>query len=102
MPDWPSLIRARVGPLPLDPARSADIVDELASDLGGATRQLIAFVKDRAGHDRRYAIDASKIQRELGWTPAYTFERGIRETVRWYLDNQPWVNTVLGDKSGAH
>src|SRR5882762_9228693 len=80
----------------------ADIVDELAPELGGATRKLITFVKDRAGHDRRYAIDASKIQRELSWTPAYTFERGIRETVAWYLENQTWVKTVLGDKPGAH
>jgi dTDP-glucose 4,6-dehydratase len=52
-------------------------------------------VKDRPGHDRRYAIDASKLKRELGWSPAYTFEQGIRETVRWYLDNQAWVQTVL-------
>jgi dTDP-glucose 4,6-dehydratase len=74
----------------------ADLVDELAPELGGGTRKLITFVKDRPGHDRRYAIDASKIQRELGWTPAYTFERGIRETVDWYLKNQAWVQTVLG------
>jgi dTDP-glucose 4,6-dehydratase len=73
----------------------ADLVDELAPQLGGNTRKLITFVKDRPGHDRRYAIDASKLQRELGWTPAYTFERGIRETVRWYLDNQAWVKAVL-------
>ena len=46
------------------------------------------------GHDRRYAIDATKIQRELGWTPAHKFEDGIRETVRWYLDNQAWVKAV--------
>ena len=72
-----------------------DLVDEFAPKLGGNTRQLITFVKDRPGHDRRYAIDASKIQGELGWTPAYTFERGIRETVSWYLDNQGWVKTVL-------
>jgi dTDP-glucose 4,6-dehydratase len=72
-----------------------DLVDELAPQLGGNTRQLITFVKDRPGHDRRYAIDASKIQRELGWVPAHTFEKGIRETVRWYLENQAWVNTVL-------
>jgi dTDP-glucose 4,6-dehydratase len=76
-----------------------DLVDELQPDLGGNTRQLITFVKDRPGHDRRYAIDASKIERELGWTPAHTFERGIRETVRWYLDNQAWVATVLADKA---
>jgi dTDP-glucose 4,6-dehydratase len=73
----------------------ADLVDEFAPELGGDTRKLITFVKDRPGHDRRYAIDASKIQRELGWSPAYTFEKGIRETVHWYLDNQPWVKTVL-------
>ncbi|MCL4789385.1 MAG: dTDP-glucose 4,6-dehydratase [Verrucomicrobia bacterium] len=73
-----------------------DLVDELSPQLGGRTRQLITFVKDRPGHDRRYAIDASKIQRELGWSPAHTFEKGIRETVRWYLDNQAWVKTVLG------
>jgi len=72
-----------------------DLVDELSPDLGGDTQKLITYVKDRPGHDRRYAIDASKLQRELGWVPAYTFERGIRETVRWYLDNQGWVRTVL-------
>jgi dTDP-glucose 4,6-dehydratase len=73
----------------------ADIVDELAPQLGGGTRKLITFVKDRPGHDRRYAIDASKIEQELGWSPSYTFERGIRETVAWYLDNQSWIETVL-------
>ena len=62
---------------------------------GGNTQKLITYVKDRAGHDRRYAIDASKVKNELNWVPAYTFERGIRETVRWYLDNQAWVKTVL-------
>jgi dTDP-glucose 4,6-dehydratase len=76
-----------------------DLIDEFASQLGGNTRKLITFVKDRPGHDRRYAIDASKIQRELGWVPAHTFEKGIRETVRWYLDNQAWVKTVLGSPS---
>lgn len=72
-----------------------DTVDEFAPQLGGDSRKLITFVKDRLGHDRRYAIDASKIQRELGWTPAHKFEGGIRETIRWYLDNQDWVKTVL-------
>jgi len=76
----------------------ADLVDEFAPQLGGNTRSLITFVKDRPGHDRRYAIDAGKLQRDLGWTPAHTFERGIRETVRWYLDNQAWVKTVLNKK----
>ena len=51
-------------------------------------------MKDRPGHDRRYAIDAGKIQHELGWAPAHKFEKGIRETMRWYLDNQAWVNEV--------
>ena len=62
-----------------------DLVDELAPQLGGNSRKLITFVKDRPGHDRRYAIDAGKIEQELGWQPAHTFESGIRETVRWYL-----------------
>jgi dTDP-glucose 4,6-dehydratase len=75
-----------------------DLVDEMMPELGGDSRKLITFVKDRAGHDRRYAIDATKIKQELGWVPAYTFERGIRETVRWYLDNQDWVETVKGKK----
>jgi dTDP-glucose 4,6-dehydratase len=72
-----------------------DLIDEMQPQLGGRSRDLITFVKDRPGHDRRYAIDATKIQQDLGWTPAHKFEQGIRETVRWYLDNQPWVNTVL-------
>ncbi len=71
-----------------------DLIDELAPKLGGNSRKLISFVKDRPGHDRRYAIDASKIQRELGWTPAHKFEQGIRETIQWYLDNQAWVKAV--------
>jgi dTDP-glucose 4,6-dehydratase len=71
-----------------------DIIDELAPKLGGHSRKLIAFVKDRPGHDRRYAIDATKIKNELGWMPAHKFERGIRETVQWYLDNQAWVKAV--------
>lgn len=72
-----------------------DLIDELAPHLGGNSQNLITFVKDRPGHDRRYAIDASKIQRELGWVPAHTFEKGIRETVQWYLANQAWVGQVL-------
>lgn len=60
---------------------------------------LITFVKDRPGHDRRYAIDAGKIHRELGWEPRETFESGLKKTVRWYLDNQPWCERVL---SGAY
>ncbi len=57
-------------------------------------RELITHIRDRAGHDRRYAIDARKIQRELGWQPAETFETGIRKTVAWYLDNQDWVSHI--------
>jgi dTDP-glucose 4,6-dehydratase len=72
-----------------------DLIDEMAPQLGGNSRKLIAFVKDRPGHDRRYAIDAGKIKDELGWLPAHKFEQGIRETVRWYLDNQTWVRSVL-------
>ena len=71
-----------------------DTIDQLSPLSGGNSRRLIAFVKDRPGHDRRYAIDAGKIQRELGWTPAHTFERGLRETVQWYLENQGWVAQV--------
>jgi dTDP-glucose 4,6-dehydratase len=58
--------------------------------------ELITYVKDRPGHDQRYAIDASKIERELGWTPQETFETGVRKTVQWYLDNQIWVDHVTG------
>jgi dTDP-glucose 4,6-dehydratase len=72
-----------------------DLIDEMAPHADGPSRKLITFVKDRPGHDRRYAIDATKIQKELGWTPAHGFEQGIRETVRWYLDHQAWVQTVL-------
>jgi dTDP-glucose 4,6-dehydratase len=71
-----------------------DLVDEFAPELGGGSRRLITFVADRPGHDRRYAIDAGKIERELGWRPAHTFEEGIRETVRWYMANQEWVKAV--------
>ncbi|HZV32941.1 MAG TPA: dTDP-glucose 4,6-dehydratase [Verrucomicrobiae bacterium] len=71
-----------------------DLIDELAPQAGGNSRKLMTFVKDRPGHDRRYAIDASKIKRELGWVPAHTFEQGIRETVQWYLANQDWVAEV--------
>ncbi len=81
--------------------RICDLVDEFKPDLGGESRKLITFVKDRPGHDRRYAIDASKIRRDLSWKPAYTFERGIRETVRWYLDHQDWVRRVTAAPAAA-
>lgn len=76
------------------------ILDELRPRVDGKSyREQITYVKDRPGHDRRYAIDATKIERELGWKPAETFETGIRKTVRWYLDNQAWVENVT---SGAY
>ena len=78
--------------------RICDLIDEQAPHLGGGSRKLITLVNDRPGHDRRYAMDASKIKRELGWTPAYTFERGIQETLQWYLENQKWVETVKSPK----
>jgi dTDP-glucose 4,6-dehydratase len=62
---------------------------------GRPRESLITFVRDRPGHDRRYAIDASKLADELGWTPTQTFESGIEATVTWYLDHQPWVNSIL-------
>lgn len=73
-----------------------DLLDREGRLSSGADRRsLITYVRDRPGHDRRYAIDAGKLKRELGWTPAHTFETGIADTVRWYLDNQPWVARVL-------
>jgi len=77
-----------------------DILDELEpKSAGGSYREQITYVTDRPGHDRRYAIDARKIERELGWKPAETFETGIRKTVQWYLDNDEWVRDV---QSGAY
>ena len=75
------------------------ILDELRPREDGISyEEQITFVKDRPGHDRRYAIDASKIQKDLGWKPKNTFESGIKRTVRWYLDNQEWVEDVLSGK----
>ena len=72
------------------------ILDELRPRSDGKSyAQQITFVTDRPGHDRRYAIDASKIEKELGWRPAETFDTGIRKTIRWYLDNPEWVQGVL-------
>jgi len=72
-----------------------DLLDELRPRAAGSYREQITYVKDRPGHDRRYAIDARKLERELGWKPAETFETGLEKTVRWYLDNQPWVDEVV-------
>lgn len=71
-----------------------DILDVLDSKAEGSYRDQITYVTDRPGHDRRYAIDAGKIERELGWKPAETFESGIRKTVQWYLEHQEWVRDV--------
>jgi dTDP-glucose 4,6-dehydratase len=75
------------------------ILDELRPDPAGRYARLVTHVEDRPGHDRRYAIDARKIARELGWKPAETFETGIRKTIRWYLENPSWVTDV---QSGAY
>jgi dTDP-glucose 4,6-dehydratase len=75
------------------------LLDELRPRAGGSYREQVSFIKDRPGHDRRYAIDAGKMTRELGWKPAETFETGIRKTVQWYLDNPKWVMHV---QSGAY
>ena len=71
-----------------------DLVDEVAPPLAVSRRELITFVRDRPGHDRRYAMDTRKIERELGWRPKETFATGIRKTVRWYLENDAWVRDV--------
>lgn len=71
-----------------------DTVDRLLGNPQGHSLPLITFVTDRSGHDLRYAIDASKLKRELGWEPALQFEQGIEKTVRWYLDNQEWVDNI--------
>ncbi len=74
-------------------------VDRLLGRPEGASDHLITYVTDRQGHDLRYAIDSRKLQRELGWEPSLQFEEGIERTVRWYLDNQPWLDQVT---SGAY
>jgi dTDP-glucose 4,6-dehydratase len=75
------------------------LLQQMVPKQEGSYESLITFVTDRLGHDRRYAIDASKIERELGWKPNQSFETGMRETVRWYLDNMDWVRNVT---SGAY
>jgi len=77
-----------------------DILDEIQEDKGKQPRrELITFVKDRPGHDRRYAIDFTKLKKELGWTPEESFESGINKTIQWYLNNQEWVSRI---KSGEY
>ncbi len=76
-----------------------DLVDELRPGNDGTRRRLITYVADRPGHDRRYAIDATKIMRELGWKPAEKFESGLRKTVQWYLEHPEWIENV---RTGAY
>ena len=75
-----------------------DLMGELAGDLPKSPRELITFVTDRPGHDRRYAMDISKIQRELGWSPAYDFATGLRQTVEWYLNHRDWWQPLLSEE----
>lgn len=80
-----------------------DILDELRPlMLGGSYREQIVFVQDRPGHDLRYAIDASKINKELGWAPEETFDTGIRKTIQWYLDNADWYKEIKNNQSIQH
>jgi len=74
-------------------------MDQKLGRAQGESEELITYVTDRAGHDKRYAIDASKLEEELGWTPSITFEEGLSKTVDWYLENQDWVEQVT---SGAY
>lgn len=70
------------------------LMNEKLSYVAGTSEQLIMYVTDRPGHDRRYAIDASKINKELGWKPSVTFEEGLSQTIDWYLENQAWLNQI--------
>lgn len=79
--------------------RLCKILDQKLNRESGENEQLITFVKDRAGHDARYAIDASKLEKELGWKPSIQFEQGLEKTVDWYLENTEWVDKVT---SGAY
>jgi len=75
------------------------IMDRKLGHAEGSSEKLITYVKDRAGHDMRYAIDATKLSTELGWKPSVTFEEGLEKTVQWYLDHPEWVEHVT---SGAY
>jgi dTDP-glucose 4,6-dehydratase len=70
------------------------VADRLLGNPEGTSERLITYVKDRAGHDLRYAIDSTKLKQELGWEPSLQFEEGLEKTIRWYLDNQDWVQRI--------
>ena len=72
-----------------------DLLDDMVPTITGPRRQMISFVQDRPGHDRRYAIDASKLERTLGWRARESFDSGIEKTVRWYIDNEAWWRAIL-------
>jgi dTDP-glucose 4,6-dehydratase len=72
-----------------------DLIDDKIGRFPGSSRKLITFVKDRAGHDLRYAIDAGKIASDLGWAPKFTFEEGISHTIDWYLDHEEWISSII-------
>ena len=69
-------------------------MDQFLSHPAGTSSQLITYVKDRPGHDKRYAIDATKIKDQLGWTPSLQFEEGLKKTIEWYLENDNWLHQV--------
>jgi dTDP-glucose 4,6-dehydratase len=78
-------------------------MNELAPDLPvHPSQKLITFVKDRPGHDRRYAIDATKLKTELGWTPTETIESGLRQTIEWYLERRDWWQPLLSEEYQAY
>ena len=72
-----------------------ELVDKKLNRKQGTSLELITYVKDRAGHDMRYAIDAEKLQNVLGWTPKYTVEQGMEQTVDWFLENENWINNIV-------
>lgn len=75
-----------------------NITDRLLNRPSGSSEALITYVTDRPGHDLRYAIDSSKLEQELGWAPGISFEKGIENTIRWYLDNQKWMDNIISGK----
>ena len=101
---WAIIERGRIGETYLigaDGEKDNRTVVELILTLMGEDADAYDHVTDRAGHDLRYAIDCSKIERELGWTPAETFETGLRKTVQWYLDNRPWWEAIRAKTYGG-